>query len=115
MAIVIQNISGDNVPDSATHDYTLKINYELICRFQHRRDEGLAQCLRQAADAVDAARQGAEWIKSGDRERAARALCFKRCSAGKFLDPENGCVSVCKSADECQGWRALVHEVSSQR
>ena len=47
--------------------------------------------------------------------RTARAICFARCSAGEFLDPENGCVSVCKSAEECQGWRTFVGDADRQR
>ncbi len=49
-----------------------------------------------------------------NREAEARWRCFRRCKAGEFLDPENGVVSVCKSSDECQGWRALVVECDTQ-
>lgn len=33
--------------------YRLQINQELICKFKHVREEGLAECLRRAAEAVD--------------------------------------------------------------
>ncbi len=56
-----------------------------------------------------------DWIISGGRELAARSLCFSKCSAGDFLDFENGCVSVCKSVEDCQGWRALVGDVTPDR
>ena len=56
-----------------------------------------------------------EWVRSGERERAARALCFARCSSGEFLDAEAGCVSVCKSVEECESWRAFVLQAERQR
>ena len=58
MGILIHNITGDGVPDDAPHDYVLRINDRVICRFQHVRSEGLAECLRRAADAVDAKGEG---------------------------------------------------------
>ncbi len=32
--------------------YEVRINRELICHFHHKRSDGLATCLRKAADAV---------------------------------------------------------------
>lgn len=72
MGILIHNISGDGVPDDAPHDYVLRINSDVITRFQHVRSEGLAECLRRAADAVDAADEGKA---AYDRARA-RADAF---------------------------------------
>ena len=43
-------------------------------------------------------------------ESKARELCFKVCSTGGFLDFEAGCCSVCRSPEECQGWRTFAHE-----
>ena len=40
------------------------------------------------------------------KTRRAKQACFKDCSAGVHLDPENGCVSKCFSWEFCQGWRA---------
>jgi hypothetical protein len=42
---------------NALHHYEIKINQETITTFEHDRKKGLAQCLRDAADAVDAARR----------------------------------------------------------
>jgi|GEM_PF-3389161 len=42
---------------SGTCDYEVRINRQVITRFQHRREDGPAKCLRLAADAVDQARQ----------------------------------------------------------
>ncbi|NOQ30189.1 MAG: hypothetical protein GQ570_03605 [Helicobacteraceae bacterium] len=51
--IAITNISGT---DSLTgvQKYQLRINAQVICEFEHdRTPEGLATCLRDAADAVE--------------------------------------------------------------
>ncbi len=54
MAVVIQNVTEGERPDSEPHDYVVRINNQMpIARFQHIRDEGLSTCLRKAADAVD--------------------------------------------------------------
>lgn len=55
MPVIIYNVTkGDKLyDDSAEHDYALYINKEHIVDFTHRRDEGLAVCLRRAADAMD--------------------------------------------------------------
>jgi hypothetical protein len=39
--------------DQDLHAYRIQINNELVCRFTHDRKKGLAQCLRDAARAVD--------------------------------------------------------------
>lgn len=39
--------------DQDLHAYRIQINDKLICRFTHDREKGLAQCLRDAARAVD--------------------------------------------------------------
>ena len=49
--IAIVNVSTG--PAIGKQDYELYINHELITTFTHVREEGLAQCLRQAAMAVD--------------------------------------------------------------
>jgi len=54
MAIIIRNVSN-NVAPTGRQKYELRINYELICKFSHIREEGLATCLRKAADAVERA------------------------------------------------------------
>ena len=57
MGVIIQNVTEHSKP-TGIHDYVLRINAEEICRFQHLRESGLAECLRCAADAVDIARKG---------------------------------------------------------
>ena len=37
-------------------EYVVKINTEEICRFMHKREDGLSACLRTAATAVNLAR-----------------------------------------------------------
>lgn len=56
MSIIISNVTrGDKLYDnSAEHDYEVRINHKHIVDFSHRRNEGLAVCLRRAADAIDA-------------------------------------------------------------
>lgn len=41
----------------------------------------------------------------------AKKLCFKDCAAGRHIDYENGCFTICKSAEQCQGWTAYTHRV----
>lgn len=55
MPVIIENHSPRNLPDDAEHSYLLKINAKHITWFRHRRDEGLAECLRRAAEAVERA------------------------------------------------------------
>lgn len=52
MSVVIQNVTKHSKP-TGIHDYVLRINAEEICRFKHRREDGLAECLRRAAEAVE--------------------------------------------------------------
>lgn len=55
MSVVITNISrhGDM---QGLNQYVVRINNDpVIARFDHVRSDGLAACLRRAADAVDAA------------------------------------------------------------
>lgn len=61
MSVVITNISDRGTPNNAMHEYVVKINQNVITRFIHKRNEGLAECLRRAADAVDYAHAGTEW------------------------------------------------------
>ena len=52
--IKIVNISDDSAPLVGANNYKLYINQNLICSFEHdRQHNGLAQCLRDAADAVE--------------------------------------------------------------
>lgn len=51
--IVITNISR-GAPIQGVNKYELKINEKVICSFKHdRQPDGLAQCLRDAAKAVE--------------------------------------------------------------
>ncbi len=49
--ITITNISKNYNVD--IHKYKIKINEISICEFEHLTEEGLAECLRKAADSVD--------------------------------------------------------------
>lgn len=54
MSIIITNISLQNSPEIGKNRYQLRINKRVICEFEHdRKIDGLAQCLRDAANAVD--------------------------------------------------------------
>lgn len=53
--ILIRNISkcGNKCKDhNGNHLYELRINKKLITTFEHKRSDGLAQCLYRAAEAV---------------------------------------------------------------
>lgn len=49
------NVSTHNSP-FGEHDYELRINREVVARFTHRREDGLAKCLQLAAKAAERAR-----------------------------------------------------------
>ena len=50
VVIAIVNIGG---PDgNGEHSYSVRINRDEICRFTHRREDGLELCLLRAAQAV---------------------------------------------------------------
>lgn len=53
--ITITNVSPDDCYSNKDNPYELRINGNLICSFTHTREfRGLAVCLRDAADAVEA-------------------------------------------------------------
>jgi hypothetical protein len=55
MSVLINNISRHN-DLRGLNQYEVRINNDpVIARFSHVRSDGLAECLRKAADAVDAA------------------------------------------------------------
>lgn len=51
MPIIIENISGISF-DDLPQKYRVLVNAEEICRFEHTRRDGLAECLRKASEAV---------------------------------------------------------------
>lgn len=51
--IAIVNIEEHARP-TGLHLHEVRINQQVICTFQHWREESLATCLRKAAEAVDA-------------------------------------------------------------
>ena len=51
MSIVITNVSRAGVKRCRYH---VKINAKIVTEFTHLRSDGLAMCLRKAADAADA-------------------------------------------------------------
>jgi hypothetical protein len=52
--IAIVNISDESTPNIGVNKYQVRINQNVICEFEHDRHYGgLAQCLRDAANAVD--------------------------------------------------------------
>ena len=55
--IAIVNIGPHDDPDpTGWRHYEVRINREVIATFRHKRDHGLARCLRMAAAAVEDAR-----------------------------------------------------------
>lgn len=52
--IAIVNVGPHDDQDPAGwRSYEVRINHEVIATFRHRRDHGLARCLRMAAAAVE--------------------------------------------------------------
>lgn len=62
--IAIVNVSPPDAPIEGPNDYEVRINRTVITTFTHdRKVDGLAQCLRDAADAVDLHWQAdREWL-----------------------------------------------------
>ena len=57
--IAIVNVGPHDDPDPAGwRNYEVRINHEVIATFRHRREHGLARCLRMAAAAVVGRRIG---------------------------------------------------------
>ena len=59
MALIIQNVTPNprERGNDELHDYVVRVNSSRpIAHFKHRRDLGISECLRAAADAIDAAR-----------------------------------------------------------
>ena len=50
--IAIVNIDK-NPRKTGLHTYEVRINHDVICRFTHKRENGLATCLRLASEAVE--------------------------------------------------------------
>ena len=55
--IAIVNIGPHDDPDpTGWRNYEVRINREVIATFRHKREHGLARCLRMAAASVEARR-----------------------------------------------------------
>lgn len=54
MSVIINNVSTHDDLEGV-NDYELRINRKLIATFSHVRKNGLAACLRRAAEAAEAA------------------------------------------------------------
>lgn len=55
MPIIIENHTARGVSNDEPHRYHLRVNDRLLCTFEHVRSNGLAECLRRAADAWEKA------------------------------------------------------------
>jgi hypothetical protein len=56
MAVIIHNVTeilGHGEYGKGKQTYDLKINHRLMCRFNHHFEDGLAICLRAAADQLE--------------------------------------------------------------
>lgn len=67
---MIAIINTGEVTRDGQHCYRLQINEQLIGEFTHRRSDGLAACLRRAAEAAERAHeqyveQLVAWVESG--------------------------------------------------
>lgn len=58
MSIVIKNLGptckAEADDSGGERNYEITINWKLIAKFTHHRRDSLAECLRRAADAVEA-------------------------------------------------------------
>mgnify|MGYP001157018008 FL=1 len=54
--LVIVNISPEDTPNQGVNQYEVRVNDNVLATFEHeRKPNGAAQCLRDAADAIDKA------------------------------------------------------------
>lgn len=74
MSIVIQNMGG---PSDGVCTYELRINRDTICAFTHNRRDGLATCLRTAADAVDTVNVDEELRRSREARCIENFIAFQ--------------------------------------
>lgn len=69
--LAIVNVSAENTPPIGLNNYEVRINDRVIATFTHERKiGGAAQCLRDAADAVERCQ--------AETERALRAQILER-------------------------------------
>ena len=55
--LVIVNVSPPGTPTTGTNQYEVRVNQKVIASFEHDRQYlNAAQCLRDAADAIEKAR-----------------------------------------------------------
>ena len=70
--IAIVNVGPHDDPDpTGWRNYEVRINHEVITTFRHKREHGLARCLRMAAAAVDNRRMG-ELVDQFKREEVGQ-------------------------------------------
>lgn len=90
MAIVIENVTIDFAGATArgeAHDYMVRINMNApIASFKHEPTNGLAACLRSAADAIEAAKEEETTrlqrsVPTGDEAGGGPCSC-DRCKQG---------------------------------
>lgn len=56
--LAIVNVSTDDAPNIGLNQYEVRVNSKVIATFEHHRQlDGAAQCLRDAADAIEASRE----------------------------------------------------------
>lgn len=60
MAVIIQNLTAIDNEFDGICTYQVRINRKHFAYFDHLRSEGLATCLRKAADAVELAEKKEE-------------------------------------------------------
>jgi len=65
MSIIITNISTHDDP-VGLNQYVLRINRSQIVLFDHVRSDGLAKCLRRAADAAEKAERERMAVVAGE-------------------------------------------------
>jgi hypothetical protein len=66
MAVIIQNVSEG--PMTGLQQYIVRINSDpVVATFEHIREDGLAECLRKAADAVEA-------VSAATREASSKTV-----------------------------------------
>lgn len=55
MSITIRNLGGDDPDPEGEREYEVRVNWDRIVTFRHRRGDGLVVCLERAARAVEQA------------------------------------------------------------
>jgi len=69
MIIIVNDGPETGQGPEGWHEYTVRIGKRGVARFRHRRRDGLARCLREAAKAVQADECWQQWMETNEQRK----------------------------------------------